>query len=75
MSAAEVIGISVGLFAILSAIAAGLLWVIKAQISMSREFKPNGGASTRDSLNRIETDVREIRGKVDDHIDWHMDHK
>lgn len=75
MSAAEVIGISVGLFAILSAIAAGLLWVIKAQISMSREFKPNGGTSTRDSLNRIETDVREIRGKVDDHIDWHMDHK
>jgi hypothetical protein len=75
MSAAEVIGISVGLFAILSAIAAGLLWVIKAQISMSREFRPNGGASTRDSLNRIETDVREIRGKVDDHIDWHMDHK
>lgn len=73
MSAAEVIGISVGLFAILSAIAAGLLWVIKAQISMSREFKPNGGTSTRDSLNRIETDVREIRGKVDDHIDWHMD--
>jgi hypothetical protein len=75
MSAAEVIGISVGLFAILSAIAGCLLWVIKAQISMSREFRPNGGTSTRDSLNRIETDVREIRGKVDDHIDWHMDHK
>lgn len=72
MSAAEVIGISVGLFAILSAIAAGLLWVIKAQISMSREFKPNGGSSTRDSLNRIETDLRDIRGKIDDHIEWHL---
>jgi len=72
MSAAEVIGISVGLFAILSAIAAGLLWVIKAQISMSREFRPNGGTSTRDSLNRIENDLRDIRGKIDDHIEWHL---
>jgi hypothetical protein len=75
MSAAEVIGISVGLFAILSAIAAGLLWVIKAQISMSREFKPNGGSSTRDTLNEIRADVREIRGKVDDHIEWHIENR
>jgi hypothetical protein len=42
---------------------------------MQREFRPNGGSSTRDSLNRIEKDVREIRGKVDDHIEWHMDQK
>jgi len=70
-----VIGISVGLFAILSAIAAGLLWVIKAQISMSREFKPNGGSSTRDTLNEIRADVREIRGKVDDHIEWHIENR
>jgi hypothetical protein len=75
MTAAEVIGISVGLFAILSAIAACLLWVIKAQISMSREFKPNGGASTRDTLNEIRADVREIRGKVDDHIEWHIENR
>jgi hypothetical protein len=75
MSAAEVIGISVGLFAILGAIAGCLLWVIKAQISMSREFKPNGGSSTRDTLNEIRADVREIRGKVDDHIEWHIENR
>jgi len=72
---AEIIAIVVGVFAILSAILGGLLWVIRAQISMNREFKPNGGSSTRDTLNEIRTDVREIRGKLDDHIDWHMDRR
>jgi len=72
---AEIIAIVVGVFAILSAILGGLMWVIRAQISMNREFKPNGGSSTRDTLNEIRTDVREIRGKLDDHIDWHMDRR
>jgi len=72
---AEIIAVLVGGFAILSAILGGLLWVIRAQISMNREFKPNGGSSTRDTLNEIRTDVREIRGKLDDHIDWHMDRR
>jgi len=72
---AEIVGIVVACISILTAILGGMLWLIRAQVAMQREFKPNGGASTRDSLNRIETDVREIRGKVDDHIDWHMDHK
>ena len=75
MNPAEIIGLVVGGFAILSAILGGLLWVIRAQVAMNREFRPNGGSSTRDSLNRIETDVREIRGKLDDHIDWHMDRR
>ena len=75
MNPAEIIAIIVGGFAILSAILGGLLWVIRAQISMNREFKPNGGSSTRDTLNEIRTDVREIRGKLDDHIDWHMDRR
>ena len=75
MSPAEIIGISVGLFAILSGIAGCPLWVIKAQISMSREFKPNGGSSTRDTLNEIRIDVREIRNKVDDHIEWHIENR
>ena len=59
--------------AIATALLAGLLWMIKAQISLQREFKPNGGASTRDSLNRIEVDLRELRAKIDDHVQWHLD--
>jgi len=75
MSAAEIIAIAVGVVSLLTAMTAGLAWLIRAQLAMQREFKPNGGTSTRDALNRIETDVREIRSKVDDHIGWHMDQR
>lgn len=75
MSAPDALGMVVAGVAILSALLAGIIWLIRAQVAMQREFKPNGGSSTRDSLNRIERDVREIRGKVDDHIEWHMDQR
>lgn len=58
---------------IATALLAGLLWLIKAQVSLQREFRPNGGTSTRDSLNRIEADLRDVRGKIDDHVQWHLD--
>jgi hypothetical protein len=54
-----------------SAILAGLLWLIRAQQSMQREFKPNGGSSMRDAMNRIEKDVRDVRYRMDKHIDNH----
>ena len=75
MNPTEIVGLVVGALAIVTTILGGLVWLIRSQLAMQREFKPNGGTSTRDSLNRIETDVREIRSKVDDHIDWHMDQR
>jgi hypothetical protein len=75
MNPTEIIATVVGLITILTAILAGLAWVIRAQMVMQREFKPNGGSSTRDTLNEIRRDVREIRGKVDDHIEWHLSDK
>lgn len=75
MSPAEIVGMVVGLTVILTAILGGLAWVIRAVFAMQKEFKPNGGHSTRDSLNRIETDIRNVRDKLDDHIDWHMDRR
>lgn len=74
MNAPEIAGLTVAVISIIGAVLAGIIWLIRAQVAMQREFKPNGGSSTRDSLNRIEKDLRDIRGKVDDHIDWHMDH-
>jgi len=72
MTPTEIAGlIAIGI-SISAALLAGLLWVIRAVIAMQKEFKPNGGSSTRDTLNEIRTDVREIRSKVDDHIDWHL---
>ena len=53
------------------AVLGALLWIIRAQVSLMREFRPNGGSSTRDSLNRIESDVRDLRVRMDNHLDNH----
>lgn len=59
-----VIGIATG-------IVGGLLWIIRAQSALSKQFKPNGGLSLRDSVDRIERDTREVRVRLDKHIDNH----
>lgn len=51
---------------------AALTWLIRSQISMSKEFKPNGGGSTRDSLDRIERKLDTVEKKIDGHINWHL---
>jgi monomeric isocitrate dehydrogenase len=47
---------------------------------INQELHPNGGSSMRDAINRIEKaqeeikeDSKNIREKVDDHIQWHLD--
>jgi len=54
-----------------SAILAGLLWLIRAQTAISKEFQRNGGSSTKDALYRIERDLVQIRERLDHHIDTH----
>ena len=56
-----------------SVLFAGLIWLIKAQIAMSKEFKPNGGSSAKDALIRIERDIKDVRDKIDNHVHWHLD--
>ena len=46
------------------ALLAGLSWIIRAQISMSKQFTPNGGASLRDAVNRLERDAQEMRAEM-----------
>jgi hypothetical protein len=72
MNASEIIAISVGSITLLAAILGGLLWLIRAQVALQREFKPNGGSSTRDALNRIESEVKDVRSKIDDHVTYHL---
>ena len=43
------------------ALLAGLSWIIKAQIAMGKQFTPNGGASLRDAINRLERDAQDAR--------------
>ena len=47
---------------------------------IDQELHPNGGSSLRDAVNRIEEtqaqlreDSKDIRDKIDDHIEWHLD--
>ena len=73
MTTGEVIALVSVSVTVITALLGGLLWIIKAQVSsMRKDLQPNGGSSTKDQLNRIERDVREVRGKVDDHIQWHL---
>ncbi len=74
MNTGEIIALVSVATTVITSVIGVLLWVVKTQVtSMQREFKPNGGSSVRDTLNEIRTDVREVRGKVDDHIQWHME--
>jgi hypothetical protein len=56
---------------IITGILAGILWMIRAQNAMSRQFRPNHGHSMRDSIDRIEKDTRDLRYRLDHHIDDH----
>lgn len=44
-----------------------LFWIIDSRLNkVLREFKPNGGSSVKDQLDRIEK-------KIDNHLGWHLD--
>lgn len=51
---------------IVAVVMASLVWLIRAVTAMNRQFRPNGGSSARDQLNRIEA-------KLDAHLAWHLD--
>jgi hypothetical protein len=74
MSTGEIISLVAVSLSIVTALLGGLLWIVKAQVqAMRKDLQPNGGTSTKDQLNRIESDIRDVRHKVDDHITWHVD--
>jgi hypothetical protein len=46
--------------------------LIRTQIAISKTLQPNGGTSVKDQLNRIESEVRDVRHKIDDHVTYHL---
>jgi hypothetical protein len=54
-----------------TAVLGGILWLIRAQNAIGKQFKPNHGQSMRDSVDRIEKDTRDLRNRLDHHIDDH----
>ena len=61
------------IIAIVGSALAALTWLIRSQVRMLAEFKPNGGSTTRDALDRIERKLDTVEQKIDGHIEWHLD--
>ena len=57
MTANEIIGLAVGVCAVLTSLLVGLRWVVKSYL---QELKPNGGSSMKDQLNRLEQRVDDL---------------
>lgn len=77
-------GIAAALIAVVAVISLLRKWILGRLIadieSIQKELRPNGGSSVRDAIDRIaekqaeiQTDVREVRTRVDDHITWHLE--
>jgi hypothetical protein len=65
------LGDFVPVIVIASGVIGGILWLIKAQNAMLRQFHPNGGNSMKDQLNRLERDLRDHSNRLNQHIDKH----
>jgi hypothetical protein len=55
------------LLSISAIILGALFWIIDSRLGkVLNQFKPNGGTSVKDQLDRIES-------KIDGHLNWHLD--
>jgi len=57
VSANDFVAIAVGVSALLTSLLLALRWVIKSYLA---ELKPNGGASMKDQMNRLEKRVDDL---------------
>jgi len=57
MSIDSWVGVAVGISALLTSTLLALRWVIKSYLA---ELKPNGGASIKDQINRLEKRVDDL---------------
>ena len=63
MTPNEIIGLAVGVCAVLTSLLVGLRWVVKSYL---QELKPNGGSSIKDNICRLELQSSRLEKRVDD---------
>jgi hypothetical protein len=63
MTPNEIIGLAVGVCAVLTSLLLALRWVVKSYL---QELKPNGGSSIKDTISRLETQSSRLEKRVDD---------
>lgn len=66
MNAEIVAAIAAGIGTITAAVAAGLRVLFNRLEKMLAEFKPNGGSSLKDQMNRLETQHNKLSSRIDD---------
>lgn len=62
MTATDWAGLILTLIGILSAITVAARWIIRHYLKdVLHELKPNGGSSIKDQVNRLESDVKDLK--------------
>jgi hypothetical protein len=63
---AAIVGLIIGFSTVITVSAAGVRWLTKHYFDeIKAEFKPNGGSSLKDQVNRLEAQHGELKSKVD----------
>jgi hypothetical protein len=63
---AGIVGLIIGFSTVITVSAAGVRWLTKHYFDeIKAEFKPNGGGSLKDQVNRLEAQHGELKSKVD----------
>jgi len=63
---AAIVGLIIGFSTVITVSAAGVRWLTKHYFDeIKAEFKPNGGSSLKDQVNRLEASHGELKSKVD----------
>jgi hypothetical protein len=62
----SVAAITVSILSIITSLAIGIRWLVKHYFdAIKAEFKPNGGSSLKDQVNRLEIQHNKLDTKVD----------
>lgn len=66
MDITQILGLIIAVSSVITVTAAGVRWLTKHYFDeIKKEFKPNGGSSLKDQVNRLEASHNSLEQKVD----------
>lgn len=66
MDITQILGLIIAVSSVITVTAAGVRWLTKHYFDeIKKEFKPNGGSSLKDQVNRLEQSHNTLEQKVD----------
>ena len=68
------IGATVGIISIITAVSAGVRWLVKHYFDeIKKELKPNSGSSLKDQVSRLEANQEKMEQKIEKLYDTILD--